>query len=113
MFWPVTTLTLGSQSYDQAELLAIVNTQPGAEGETDVSLILAHQLIASKLNVANGSDPAPVISTIDDADALLSRFPGKLPYSVKRSTPAGRAMFNDATVLNDYNHGNLTPDCGP
>ena len=97
----------------KAELLTIVNTRIGAEGETDASLMLAHQLIAAKLNLANGSDPAPVSSTIDDADALLSRFPGKLPYNVKRSSRPGRAMFNDATVLSDYNHGNLTPGCSP
>src|SRR5262249_1178032 len=111
VIWPVHTLTLGSQSYDRAELLRILNTRSGAEGETDVSLILAQQLIAAKLNLANGSDPAPVINTIDDADALLSRFPGKLPYRVRRSTPVGRAVFSDATVLRDYNHGVLTPDC--
>jgi hypothetical protein len=111
--WPVTTLTLGGQSYDQAELLAILTTRIGAEGETDVSLILAHQLIGAKLNLANGSDPAAVGSTIEDADALLSRFSGKLPYSVKRSLRAGQAMFKDATVLTDYNHGTLTPGCGP
>ena len=59
-----------------------------------MSLILAHQLIASKLNLANGSDPAPVIGTIDQADALLSRFAGKLPYKVKRSRrPAGRCLM--------------------
>jgi len=113
VFWPVNTLTLGSQSYDQAELLAILNTRSGAEGETDVSLILAHQLIASKLNLADGSDPAPVMRTIEEADELLSRFAGKLPYMVKRSTPAGRAMFNNATVLTNYNHGTLTSNCGP
>ena len=88
------TLTLGSQSYDQTELLTIVNTRPGAEGETDVSLILAHQLVASKLNLANGSDPGTVINTIDDADALLNRFAGKLLYWVRRSIPAATGMFN-------------------
>ena len=46
--WPVDTLSLGSQSYDKTELLTIVNTRIGAEGEADASLILAHQLIASQ-----------------------------------------------------------------
>jgi hypothetical protein len=111
--WPVDTLTLASQSYDKSELLAIVNIRIGSEGETDASLLLAHQLIAAKLKLASGSAPAPVSSTIECSDELLSRFPGKLPYNVERSSRPGRAMFRDATVLGDYNHGNLTPGCTP
>ena len=107
--WPVDSLTLGSESYNQGELLAILKPRD----RPDASVSLARQLIAAKLNLANGSDPAPVMGTIDDADALLSRFSGKLPYHVKRSSPAGRAMGQDAAVLVDYNDGNLTPDCGP
>src|SRR5206468_5345555 len=55
--WPVTTLTLGTVSYTQAELLAILKTNPGIGTKSDASLILADQLIAAKLNVANGSNP--------------------------------------------------------
>jgi hypothetical protein len=111
--WPVETLTLGSQSYDKSELLEIVNTRVNASGERDASLLLAHQLIAARLNVANGSDPAPVTGTLEDADTLLGGYAGKLPYGVELSSPAGRAMSGDASVLKDYNHGNLTPGCGP
>src|SRR5262249_46034847 len=50
--WPVTSLTLGSQTYTQAELLALYDTPPRG----DASVILAHQLIAAKLNIANGSN---------------------------------------------------------
>ena len=71
------------------------------------------QLIAVKLNLANGSEPVPVRGTINDADALSSRFPGKLPCKVKRSSPLGQAIADDGTVLTDYNLGNLTPDCTP
>jgi hypothetical protein len=107
--WPVDSLTLGNESYNQGELLAILKPRD----RPDASVSLARQLIAAKLNLANGSDPAPVMGTIDDADALLSRFSGKLPYHVKRSSPAGRAMSQDAAVLVDYNDGNLTPECSP
>src|SRR5262249_39117711 len=62
--WPVISLTLGSQTYTQAELLALFDTPPRG----DASVILAHQLIAAKLNIANGSNPAPISSTIADAD---------------------------------------------
>ena len=98
---------LGSQTYTKMELLHILMTP--ARG--DASLILADQLIAAKLNVANGSDPAPVSSTITHSDSLLSGFIGKLPYHVKPSSASGQAMVTDATVLNNYNNGALTPGC--
>ena len=107
--WPVTSLTLGSQTYTQAELLALFDTPPSG----DASLILAHQLIAAKLNIANGSNPAPIRSAIADADKLLSQFIGKLPYNVGTSSDIGQQMVNDADVLDRYNNGDLTPDCQP
>jgi len=109
-FWPVNSLKLGSQSYAKTELQKKLKH---SEATVDASLVLAGQLIAVKLNLANGSEPVPVRGTINDADALSSRFPGKLPCKVKRSSPLGQAIANDATVLTDYNLGNLTPDCTP
>ena len=108
--WPVSSLTLGSQTYTQAELLTILNA-PRASSLADASLILADQLIAAKLNMANGSNPAPIASTIADADNLLSGFAGKLPYHVNPTSPIGRAMLSDANVLAQYNSGALTPAC--
>jgi uncharacterized delta-60 repeat protein len=107
--WPVNSLTLGSQSYTKSELLAFLNTST----QTDASLILARQLIASKLNVANGSDATPVASVIAHADGLLAGFAGKLPYKVKSSSTLGQQMTSDAAVLNNYNNGLLTPNCTP
>jgi hypothetical protein len=77
----------------------------------DASLILAKQLIAAKLNIANGSDPAPISSTIAHADSLLSGFSGKLPYNVDPSSPTGQMMVRDANRLARYNNGLLTPGC--
>src|SRR5215813_7056169 len=107
--WPVTSLTLGSQTYTQAELLALFDTPPSG----DSSVILAHQLIAAKLNIANGSKPARIRSAIADADKLLSQFSGKLPYNGGTSSDIGQQMVNDANVLDRYNNGDLTPDCRP
>jgi len=107
--WPVSSLTLGSQTYSQAELLTILGTPVRG----DASLILADQLIAAKLNIANGSNPAPISATIADADSLLSGFAGKLPYGVDPSSATGQAMVNDASKLDSYNNGALTPDCTP
>jgi hypothetical protein len=105
--WPVNSLMLGSQIYTQTELLEILGTPSGG----DASLILAKQLIAAKLNIANGSDPTPISSTIADADSLLSMFGGKLPYNVKPSSAIGQMMINDANTLDRYNNGLLTPGC--
>jgi hypothetical protein len=108
--WPVTSLTLGSQIYSKTELLSILKSRT----TSDASVILARQLIAAKLNIANGSDPAPVSSTITHADNLLSAFGGnKLPYKVKTSSAIGQMMVNDGTTLGNYNNGLLTPVCSP
>ena len=98
---------LGSQTYTKAELLNILNNS----GSGDASMILAVQLIAAKLNIANGSDPTPVASTITHADSLLSMFSGKLPYKVKPSSAIGQMMVNDGNTLDNYNNGKLTPNC--
>ena len=69
--WPASALpmTLGSQTYTQTELLTILMTPIGKGTKADASLILADQLIAAKLNIANGADGTPVISTIMNADS--------------------------------------------
>ena len=105
--WPVTSLMLGSQTYTQAELLTILNTPVVG----DASLNLAHQLIAAKLNIAAGSDPTPVSSTITHADSLLAMFSGKLPYHVAPSSNIGQQMVSDANTLDNYNNGRLTQGC--
>jgi hypothetical protein len=108
--WPVNSLTLGSQTYTKTELLTILMTATRG----DASLILADQLIAAKLNIANGAgEPDPVPATITDADAVLSLYSGKLPYGVRPNTTNGERMVNDGAVLKNYNNGALTPGCTP
>lgn len=105
--WPVTSLTLGTVVYNQSQLLGILNTP--AKG--DASIVLAYQLIAAKLNIANGSDPAPIAATIATADGLLGSC--VLPCHVKPSSLLGGQMTAAADILNQYNNGLLTPDCTP
>jgi hypothetical protein len=109
--WPVVSLTLGSQTYTREELLFILNTTVGGRGGADASLILAHQLIAAKLNIANGSDPTSIINLITHADAILAGFSGKVPFDVAPSSPGGQQMTSDADALASYNNGVLTPGC--
>ena len=102
--WPVGSLTLGPTLYNQANLLDILNTPV----KGDASVNLAHQLIAAKLNIANGSDPAPVAATIAVADGLLGP---SIPQNVKSKTMTGQAMLAAKDVLDMYNNGQLTPSC--
>jgi hypothetical protein len=105
--WPLSSMILGAQTYTTAETVAILRTST----KKDASLILARQLIATKLNIANGSNPEPISATVNHADALLSTYGGKLPYAVKPSSTAGRPMVEDSNQLDSYNSGALTSGC--
>ena len=107
--WPVTSLTLGSQTYSQAELRTILNNPGGG----DASMILAVQLIASKLDIANGSNPTPIRSAGATADLLLNGFAGKLPYNVRPNSATGQSMTQVGGTLQSYTSGQLTPGCTP
>jgi hypothetical protein len=111
--WPVTSLDLGGKTYTAAELLNILNTPVGGKGGADASLILAHQLIATKLSMNNKSDPTPVGLAITQADVLLGSFAGKLPYDVAPSSTIGHQMTRTAGALDGFNSGALTTSCVP
>ena len=102
--WPVSTLTLGAQTYNKSELLNLLNAPKGG----DSTLILAFQLIAAKLNVANGTKASTAGTNITTADQLLSSY-GHLPLSkgIKDSQ-----MTAIGTNLNSFNaDGLLQPGC--
>jgi hypothetical protein len=89
--WPVESLVLGDEDYTKDEALQILRRS----SRGDASVILARQLIAAKLNFASGADGSAIAETIEAADAWLSQYQGKLPYSVPPSRlqqrrPAGR-----------------------
>ena len=100
--WPVSSLTLGTQSYTQAQLLAIFNTP--VEGNGLISL--AHQLIAAKLNIANGANATTVAATITAADALIDGLVIPPIGSAFLPTSATSAL---TSTLDDYNNGLLGP----
>jgi hypothetical protein len=106
--WPVSSLTLGTVTYTEAQLITILKTPVAG----DASLNLAHQLIAAMLNVANGSNPAPISATITDANGDLGT--GTIPEGIAPSSTLGADMVDDANTLDSYNSGTLTPGCtGP
>lgn len=106
--WPVNSLMLGSQFYTQDELIAILNLPTAG----DASLTLAHQLIATKLNIASGADATSVAHIIVEADGLLVGFAGKLPYHVDPSSATGQNMVVAASTFEVFNAGTFTsPEC--
>ena len=107
-------LIIGGQSYTQAELITILQTPVGG----NAALNLAHQLIAAQVNFDTGSifTPDPSGPTRIDANSLLSGACGTtlLPGCfVATSSSVGQQMVNDATLLDAFNSGSLTPICTP
>lgn len=104
--WPVSTLTLGSVSYDQDELIAILKTPVKGNGLVQ----LAHQLIAAKLNVAAGADDSAVHDAIADADALIGSLVCP-PIGDGSLAPSATSELNG--TLDAFNSGAVGPGhCG-
>jgi hypothetical protein len=103
--WKLTSLKLGTATYTQVQALTILGTPPRG----DASLILADQLIAALLNIANGTDPTPVATTITNANTLLGA--GPIPEGIHASTSVGQQMTADAGVLDNFNNDQVTQAC--
>lgn len=97
--WPVDSLVLGDETYSAADLLTIL----GWPGSADASVILAHQLIAAKLNLANQADPLDIVVIVALADQLLAPLPGRLAYNISPSSAEGNPMMWVAASLDAYN----------
>ena len=103
--WPVTELQLGTVTYTQQQLLDILHEPVRGNG----LLILAHQLIAAKLNIVAGADPTCIEETIAEADALI----GDLvipPVGNGYLRPRDAAPL--AGILGRFNEGGMcAPSC--
>jgi hypothetical protein len=89
---------------DSRTLLTLLKTPP-ASG--DAYLILAHQYIAAKLNVASG---ASTTTEVDNALAAAKVFlETTCPGPVHSSTDDGYWMTLFAGVLDSYNNGFVGP----
>ena len=108
--WPVEELLLGTQPYSQAELVDILNLPVGRGMNADASLILAKQLIAAKLNIANGVVASEEIQdSVDSADELIGS--NTIPMNVGPRTASGKQMTNVAGYLDSFNKGEFTEGC--
>jgi len=105
--WPQSVktggMTLGTVNYTPAQLLAIFNQAAQGNGLTS----LAHQLIAAKLNIANGaSTTAAVDNAIVNADALIGNK--VVPPVGSGSLPPSSTSALTST-LTSYNEGAIGP----
>jgi hypothetical protein len=98
-------LSLGTTFYTNSQLEDILNTPVRGDASVD----LAHQLIAALLNIANGTSSIPIQTTLNDAATLLGS--GTVPENIPASSPVGQQMTGDASILNDYNNGQITGAC--
>lgn len=69
--WPVSSLTLGGRNYGEQELKRILGFQ---SGDGIVMTLLTQQLIAAKLNVANGADDSAIAGQMAGADRWVSIY---------------------------------------
>jgi len=98
--WPVTSLTLGTVSYTDVQLCQILQQSGGG------LVALAHQLIAAKLNVANGADSTAVDAAIAAADAPVG---GLVVPPVGSGFLAPSATSYYTGLLASYNEGAIGP----
>ena len=100
--WPVTSLSIGTVTYQAAELIAILDNPAQGNG----LVILVHQLIAAKLNIANGADPSAVQQAVTDADNMI----GALVVPPIGNGYLAPGQTGDLTeTLTEYNEGTIGP----
>jgi hypothetical protein len=100
--WPVSSLYLGGVLYTKQQAIEVL--QRATKG--DVTYSMAAQLIATKLNLANGNVSSCITSTVVSADSWLSTYP--IGSGVKGNSSAwtntGNSLHN---TLDDYNNGRM------
>jgi hypothetical protein len=100
--WPVSSLTLGSVVYSKEQLLAILRTPVKGNG----LISLAHQLIAAKLNIAAGASNTTIITTVNQADALIG---GQLIPPVGSAKVSTSSTSSLTGTLDNFNNGLTGP----
>jgi len=100
--WPVNNLTLGTVNYTDLQLQSIFDTPAGGNG----LIALAHQLMAAKLNIANGADGTTIAASIAAADALIG---GLVIPPVGGGSLAPAATSALISALANYNEGATGP----
>ena len=100
--WPVNGLSLGGTWYSKDQCLAILRRPT----KGDRSYSMAAQLIAAKLNVANGALHDCIDETISSADTWMSTY----KINSKPNNNAWNLGVDYHDTLDDYNNGRM---CAP
>jgi hypothetical protein len=101
--WPVGSLVVGGKTRDKATLLSWLSGTGN-----DKFNIVASQLVAAKLNIANGADGGCIAATISQADTWIGQNEAHRPLN-----GGGAAIDNGvslASKLDLYNNGRM---CAP
>ena len=101
--WPNEAIVLGNVEYSHAALGSILHTPVRGNGLVS----LAHQLVAAKLNVANGA-PDAAADAIAEADAMIGDLVAP-PIGDGSLRTADTSPLVEA--LDDYNNGRLDGLC--
>jgi hypothetical protein len=97
--WPVTSVTLGSATYDEIALERLLRSPHRGQ----IARRLAHQLAVAKLNLANGATN-DIADQVSAADAWLSTNPLDAD---RRHQPSNRARRDALRLIKDlcvWNH---------
>jgi hypothetical protein len=93
--WPISSLRVGAEQIDAAAMLLHLDYTGG-----DLTSRLAQQLVATKLSLAKGADPA-IVPTVELADAFLVSYPVGTSLSGAPRAEADRLK----TLLDKFNNG--------
>ena len=105
--WPASVqsggMNLGTVHYTMAQLQLIFNTPAAGNG----LIAMAHQLIAAKLNIANGASTTPAVdNAIINADTLIGN---KVVPPVGSGFLANSSTGALTTTLTNFNEGSIGP----
>ncbi len=95
-----------------ADFIANGNQQPDDPAEVwqasfpNGLVTLAHQLIAAKLNIANGADPTAVQQSVINADNIIGGLIVP-PIGNGHLSPGQTSQLSD--TLTEYNEGTIGP----
>jgi hypothetical protein len=104
--WCVNEIQLGSHTYTKEEALEILNEPVNGNG----LVALAHQLIATKLNlICQNADTSCIQQTVNDADQIID---GLIIPPIGNGFLQPSAVSNLVMMLTQYNEGLMcAPHC--
>lgn len=103
--WPVDSIEIGGVSYSREEAIALMES-PTARDKT---FNMFEQLVATKLNLLNGTTGSCIVDTVTEADAWMASYP--VGSNVRANSDAWRDSGSSLHgTLDDYNNGLL---CAP